>query len=422
MNLVKKHYHWIIAAVALLQMLVYGGAVNNFTSYHVVPVTEALGISRTAFSLAGSFRGVVAVFSTLMTGELLRRFGYRKTAAIGLAAAAAAYVLLSAMHAYWMLALGCGLIGLANGICATSGVSRLINLWFHRYRGTVLGLVTAATGFGSTLLGIAQAYAIDHVSWRLSFVTVAGLLLLTAILVYLFVRNTPEDMSLRPLGWGDQVKEKKKISAWVGFPMEALKKKPVYYLLAGAALVSVLCVVGTQYNFVPYFQDCGMSATRASRLYGAMMLVLGGVKLGAGVLCDLIGAKRVTVICHVACVAGLGMVVLLPQTDLAMIASLIVYDMGIPLTTMIYPLLSVELFGYRGQNQFVGVIMAMVSASSIIAGPIANAVRDLTGSYVPVFFGAMAVAAAMIPIYLLIYGMVRRDRRKLEADRKTVDS
>lgn len=58
---VKNHYHWVIAAVAVVQMLIYGGAVNNFSGYHMIPVTEALNISRTAFSLAESIRSIVGV-------------------------------------------------------------------------------------------------------------------------------------------------------------------------------------------------------------------------------------------------------------------------------------------------------------------------------------------------------------------------
>jgi hypothetical protein len=119
---IRSHYHWVIAAVALVQLLIYGGAVNNFSSYHKDVVSQSLGISTTMFSLAGSFRGVVGVFSTLMTGSLIQRIGYRRTAAIGLVSAALAYVLLAYMNSFWMLTAGCGLIGLASGICAGLGL------------------------------------------------------------------------------------------------------------------------------------------------------------------------------------------------------------------------------------------------------------------------------------------------------------
>ena len=411
----KKHYHWIIAAVGLLQLLIYGGAVNNFSSYHLVPVTEALEVSRTAFSLANSVRSVMGVLSTLFSGVLIQRYGYRKVASVGLSMAALSYVIYSVMDQYWMLLAGSALIGIANGVCATAGVSRLLNGWFHKYRGTVLGVVTAATGVGSTMLGFVQAWAIDNVSWRLSFGIVAGLQFLIALLVFLLVRNEPKDMGLRPFGDGENVENKKvKTPRWLGFSMKQLKKRPAFYLMLLCAFCSCICVLATQYNLVPYMQDCGMSTTRASKIYGTMMLMLGVIKLGMGALCDLIGPKRVALICHGACAAGLVLVMVLPKSDGAMICALMVYDLAIPLTTMMFPLLSMDLFGYQAQSQYIGTIMAMTSAGNIISAPLANAVRDVTGSYTPAFWGVAIGAVALIGVYLVLFAMTDRDRKNME--------
>ena len=417
---IKKNYHWVIAAVGLLQLLIYGGAVNNYSAYHMIPVSESLEISRTAFSLTNSVRAVLGVLSTMYSGTLIKKWGYRKTAALGLALAGGAYVVYSCMQNYWMLLAGSSLIGLASGICATSGVSRLLNNWFHKYRGTVLGLVTSATALGSTLLGFVQAAAIEYVSWRLSFIIVAGLQLGLAMLIYLFVRNVPADMGLKPYGEGqvDPKKNQKTDERWAGFSMETLKKRPAYYLLIGCAFLSCLCVLATQYNLVPYFKDCGMSETRASGIYGTMMLFLSVMKLGMGALCDAIGAKRVTLICHSGCALGLVLVLLLPQTNAAMIGALLVYDLALPLSTMMFPLISVELFGYRAQSQYIGMIMAMSSACTIVSGPLSNLLRDIMGSYRPVFWGCAILSVCMIGLYGILYGMVAKDRKKLETEEK----
>ena len=409
---IKKNYHWVIAAVAVLQMLIYGGAVNNFSGYHMIPVTEALNISRTAFSLSESVRAISGVLSTFFSGLLVQRYGYRKTTSLALAVSCFAYLLYTGASSYWMLMAGNLLMGLSKGFCFTAAVSRLLSSWFHKYRGTVLGLVSAATGVGSTLLGFAQAAAIEHVSWRLSFAIVAGLHLVLAVIVFLLVHNTPEDLSLRPFGEGQADSPRQKSTSWEGFSLEALKKMPAYYLLCACALLSCFCVLATQYNIVPFFQDCGMSVTRTSKLYGTMMLMLGVFKLLMGVFCDALGAKRVILGCHVACAAGLILIMLLPQTDFAMIAAMLVFDLSIPLTTMMFPLVAGELFGSKAQNQYVGTVMAMATAGNIISGPIANAVCDATGSYRPVFWFCAILALSMIPVYCLLYALVAQKRKK----------
>lgn len=418
---IRKHYHWVIAVVAIVQMLIYGGASNNFSGYHMIPVTAALGISRTAFSLAESIRSIATVTSTFFSGALIRRFGYRRAASVALLMASIAYVLFSSMQAYWMLVLGCVMMGMVQGICFVAGVSSLVNVWFHKYRGTILGLVTAATGVGSTFLGFLQAPLIENISWRASFSMVAVLQLCLAVLVFSLVRSTPASIGLRPFGDAAPAVEKahkRSVDQWSGFSMEFLRKRPAYYLLCVCAFLSGICILTTQFNIVPFFQDCGMSVTRASRLYGAMMLALGVFKLLIGILCDAVGAKRVLLLCHVACTVGLAMVMLLPQTDLAMIIALIVYVIAIPITTMMFPLVSAELFGRKAQTQYIGTVMAMTSAGSIISSTLANAVYDFMGSYRPVFWGSAVLSLVMIPAYCLLYQTVKRDKLLVTAEQQ----
>ena len=120
-KLLKENYHWVIAAVALLQMLIYGGAVNNFSGYHMIPVTQALGISRTAFSLAESARSIAGVVVTLFSGIIIQRFGFRRSISAALGVACVAYLIFANLQAYWMLILGCVLMGIAHGFCFTAG-------------------------------------------------------------------------------------------------------------------------------------------------------------------------------------------------------------------------------------------------------------------------------------------------------------
>lgn len=61
----KENYHWIVAAVVLLMQFIYTGLVNNFSGYHLIPVSEALNISRTQFAFANTLRSVAGIFGNL---------------------------------------------------------------------------------------------------------------------------------------------------------------------------------------------------------------------------------------------------------------------------------------------------------------------------------------------------------------------
>ena len=411
----KRNYWWVIAAVTLVLALIYGGAYNNFTAYHMIPVSEELGCSRTDFSTVYSVRAVVCVFSALLSGVIMRHGSYRKLASIGFVFIAASFAMMASAKNYPVLLIGCALAGIPDGICYMAGISRLLNRWFDKHRGLVLGAVTAATGIGSTLLGYVQSWAIDTHSWRLSFMIVSGLFLSLAVLVVLFIRDDPADMGLKPCGAGEtvqkkQAKEKETAVRWEGFSMEYLRRRPVFYMMLLCTFLTCACLLLVSLNIVPFLQDCGMEAAAARRIYGYMMLFLGVIKLGMGALCDRIGSKKAIQLCHITCAAGVLMLLLLPREEWIMTGALLVFAVAMPVTTMMFPLLSVELFGYRAQNRYIGVIMAMVSASSVLASPIANTVYDLTGSYTPIFWVSVCVELSLVAVYGLLFWLARREK------------
>ena len=91
----RTHYHWVQAAVMFLMIFSFGGASNNLTSLHIIPVTETLGVGRESFSLAMGAKTFAAMLSTFFSGFLITRLGARLSSTLGLLAAGGAYLLLA---------------------------------------------------------------------------------------------------------------------------------------------------------------------------------------------------------------------------------------------------------------------------------------------------------------------------------------
>lgn len=412
----KKHYHWVIAVVVLLQLAIHGGAANNLSGLHLIPVTQALDITRTEYSLAGSIKSIVGVFSTLFSGVMILKFGYRTAVGVGLALSGAAYVLLSGMDSYWTFLAGFALLGVTNGVCTTSGATRIVSAWFHKHRGMVLGLVTAATGIGGSIMSIIQSYAIENISWRASYMTVAVLMFVIAVLVFLLVRNHPTNMGLLPYGDGEQISHKKGKThqdLWSGFTMKKLMKRPTFYLMLAGTFLTCMCIY-LAFSFVaPHLQDCGLSAAQASTLHSIMLLLLSGTKFLAGTLSDTIGAKKVTMLCIGFSAVGLAMLASVNGFGFAA-AAVVVYSMALPIVSVTIPLLANALFGYQAQAEYTGVFMSMISAASIVAGPLSNAAYDHFGSYRPVFYAAAALSVLLLGLYWLMYRLAEKDQKKMQ--------
>ena len=417
-KLIKKHYHWILAVVLFLITTVRGGVANNLSGLHLIPVTEALNIPRAQFSLAGSASSVVAMLTTLVSGYLIVRYGYRLLFTLFFLLAAGAYTLMGRAESYLWFFVGMTLLGVMNGICGDAGATRIVSVWFHKHRGTVLGVISSATGVGGGIMCIVQTAAIERGTYRASFYLAAALFVVCAVLAFVFVRSHPAKMGLLPYGDGEKLDYKKREHEqdhWHGLSMKQIVRRPTFYMMILGTFLSCTFAYVLFTVVVPHLQDRGLSATQASSLQSVLLLGLAAAKMLTGYLCDAIGARKMCVICISLNAAALVLMTMVSGYTLALVA-VFVYVFGLPIVSIIIPLLASSLFGYQAQTEYNGIFISMVSAAAIVASPISNAVFDKIQTYNPVFLIAAALTIPLLAMYLLMYRLADQDRKKLEAE------
>ena len=414
MKFLKKHYYWIIAAIVLIQQMVSGGINNNLPSLFLVPVTQSLGISRGAFSLAYSLKGISAMISTGLSGGILLRYGYRKSVAVSLLISVAGLLILSLSQGGLAIALGHILYGLSDGICIHAGCTRILSSWFHKRKGTMLGLATAGTGIGGSLVCILLSDIIQNSGWRNAYLSSLALIAAVFVVLFLLVKDRPEDMGLQPYGYGSRetVKTTAVKDWWAGFSMKEIVRKPLFYMMCAGTFLSCVCATMVLNVLVAHLQDRGLQASDAVAMQSVLLLLLALFKFAFGAASDRFGVRPVMMICLSAGVTSLIMFSLLSSPWLAWVA-IIVYAAALPVTTVMIPLLSATLFGYRAQISYVGIFFAMVSAAGIVTAPITNFIYDRIGSYSPVFLTASAISVFLMILYPIMYKMSDASRNKL---------
>ena len=409
LRIIKKHYHWIVAVVVFLMLAIDGGTINTLPGLHVVPVSEDMGISRAQFSLAISLKSAVAFLSTLFSGILMMKFGFRTMATAGLCMSAAAYFFLSQTGSYLGLLLGICAIGLSAGFCSMSGANQIISIWFHKHRGAVLGFVSAATGVGGSIMTMLQSGAIARSGWRASFLLASIFLAVMGIVLFLLVRNHPQQVGLLPLGDGEIIRHKESKhhqQLFEGKSMPELLKTFPFYLMILCVFLGCLCVYLVSQVVLPYLQTRDLSFSQASSLYSILLLLMSGTKFLAGALCDSIGAKKVTLLCLLFNALGI-LALLFFKGYGANLVAMLLFSAGLPIVTVTIPLLGVSVFGYKAQAGYSGVFLSMTYAATIIAAPISNAVFDAVGSYVPAFWGAIGVTVLAMVLHLILFRLTK---------------
>lgn len=422
MGFLRKQYHWLIALIVLLQLFILGGFFNNANALFMLPVTEDMGITRTAFSLAMGCRGIVAFFAALMSGVFLTKLGFRRSAGITLLLAAAGIGLMASAKNIIVYAVGNSLMGLADGICISTGPARIIRSWFHKHQGTVLGVVSAATGIGGSILCILLNGLIQNFNWRIAQWVSAGIMAVVAVLTLVLVRNQPEEMDLKPFGEGQYDHKKKTLAKqWEGFAFGQLLRKPGFYILLAVTLLSTLLGYAMMHVMVPHFQDSGLTLDQATSLQSIFLLMLAAAKLALGFIGDRAGPRWAALTCLAANLLGLVIMATIRNYFMGLLG---VICMGFALahTTITIPLLVPDLFGSRAQTTCIGIFAATISLSNMSAAPIVNAICErIHISYRPVYQVGVVAMVGIIGLYLLLFWMSSRDKKKMESAAAVTD-
>lgn len=414
MRFLKKYYFWIIAVVVLVQQMVSGGINNNLPSLFLVPVTEDLGISRGEFSLAYSLKGISALISAGLSGSILMRYGYRKSIMASLMLAVAGSAIFSFSESGMALALGNVIYGLSDGICIHAGTVKIISCWFHKRKGTILGLATAGTGIGGSIVCVLLSGVIQSGGWRNAYLCCAALTIAVLGGIFLLIKDRPEDMNLQPYGYGnmEETKAAPVKDWWAGFTMKQILRKPLFYMMCAGTFLSCICATMELNVLVAHLEDRGVSSSDAIAMQSVLLVLLALSKFGLGAAADRFGVRPVMMVCLSAGAASLIMFSAISTPWLAW-AAIIVNALALPVTSVMIPLLSTSLFGYQSQMGCVGIFFAMVSAAGIVTAPIANSVYDQIGSYSPLFLVAACISGLLMILYPVMYKISDLSKKKL---------
>ena len=167
----------------------------------MVPLEAEFGWSRTLIS--ASIAVNIALFGLIgpFAASVMDRWGLRRVVLGALALMAGAVALSSQMSAEWQFFLLWGVVvGAATGVTAMVLAAVVATRWFDARRGLVMGMLSAANATGQLIFLTPLATVVESSSWRSAALIVAAAALIVFVLVWLFMRDRPADLGLRPYG------------------------------------------------------------------------------------------------------------------------------------------------------------------------------------------------------------------------------
>ena len=271
-------------------------------------------------TLHATFFWVYAVMQ-IPTGILADRIGPRRTASAGGLVMSIGAIWFAVAGSYLAALFARGLVGLGASVIFVCMLKFSANWYRADEFGTMSGLTFAVSGVGGVMATTPLAVAVDASSWQMTLGWLGVLGVVLSILVFVVVRDGPEDAGLRPI---QGVPEQPTMStAQVRSSLVAVLRDRHTWV------VSVLLFCGTGINLtlfglwgVPYVaQTYGVSITFASwfTLLGAAGLIVGPPTFGW--LSDRLGRRTELMVAGgVVYTACLGLIAFVGDPPLVIVA------------------------------------------------------------------------------------------------------
>jgi predicted MFS family arabinose efflux permease len=403
-----QKYAFVVVGVIFLCLLAAAGQ-RSSPGVLILPLEQAFGWSRDLVSLSAAVGillfGLVGPFAA----ALMETMGLRRTLLGALVLMAVAPALSTLMTEPWHLIATWGVMsGAASGAVAIVLGATIVNRWFVKHRGVVMGLLTASTATGTLIFVPGLAALAEWGGWQPVAWTVAAVAVALIPLVFFLVPERPQSAGLVPYGAPEGTPAPARrvgiLAATFGSLGRAAKTRTFWVLSATFFICGFTTngLVGT--HLIALCGDQGIPEVRAAGLL-AMMGVFDLIgTTGSGWLTDRYDPRKLLFVYYA--LRGLSLIYL-PYSGFDFYSlSLFAVFYGLDWLATVPPTMRLanEAFGERDAPVVFGWIVAGHMLGAASAAYFAGWMRVLQGSYFEAFFiaGLTAVAAAFISL------MVRR--------------
>lgn len=411
----KFHYGWIVALLSLM-MVVCSTLFSSGMSISLAGVRNAFNLTGTQTSMFITVRSISAFLIVMVMDQWFGKLGLRKGITVGLFIGVVGMALFavagSNLPLYYV---GSALGGITYGLCMMVAASMLMKNWFNAHRTLCLGICSAGTGVSNMIFSPILQMIINNYGIRQVFMFQAVLFTVVAVLIFLLVRDKPEDMGLEPVGGKDYV---------AGGSKKDNQKKEAYqhkvYLGTTSILIMSVFIVGLGMSASPVsshmalcFNAAGIDpmliATAASM--SGFLLIVG--KLSYGYCSDRIGPKLTSVIFTIIACIGYGsifMLLFIPQSFMVFIAYA-GHGIGGSVCSLGYPVWAMDFSSPEDYPKTLKKFQLGYQLGTLIGSPIPGIIADATGSYCWYYIVAVICFGAMTAYAMVCYRQLARMRR-----------
>ena len=421
----KLYYGWIVAFCCTMLAFSVNAMGNNAISFYVVPVSETFGVNRATINLFLFTIGALSrtIFGFFF-GKLTRQYGVKRLMIVAFIFVLSGYLSYSCADNIYMIGLGSALYGVAHAIGTLSSYNVIINNWYIKNKGIVLGILNTAVGAGGMVINPLVGNWIKNYGWNRSFLNTLLLISAIAIPALIFIKESPDKMGLQ--AWGAEMHMDKNTSInslassntrETPVPFSRIMKTERFWLLVAILFLIGFCIIPSYSNTIPALYACNIDSNYITNTLAVLIpfgIVIG--HLTSGVLYDRFGL--IPLMTTAVTIVTTGMINMSFLTSFSSEPILILtvlcigYGNAISLGTLSHIINNIFYDHKQSFSVLFGCLFAIQNVGSMIGSPVTGVLYDKTGNYKIAY---QIAACLLIVMYILLCVTMKLRKRYIES-------
>jgi len=389
----RFHYAWIVLAIGTLA--VFGALGMARFGYSVVlpAMQESLGLDNTQAGGLATANMIGYLALSAIGGALAARYGPRTVISAGLFLTGVGMLLTGLARDFFSAAIWRALTGIGSG-ATNVAVMGMLAAWFTtRRRGLAAGIVVAGSSLGLIFIGplvprLLSVYGEN--GWRASWFIFGGITLLLTIACFLFLRNRPSEVGLKPFGADSEDPPPNPGKGAIQWS-RVYRSASVWHLGMVYVAFGFSYVIYMTFFIKHLIAEGGYTREAAGNLF----MIMGWCSLLCGVIwgtvSDVIGRKRALIMVYLIHTAAFSMFALWPSPA-GFTLSAILYGLSAWSIPAIMAATCGDVLGSRLAPAALGFITLFLGIGQALGPGVAGVLADATGSFFFAFLLAGAVA------------------------------
>lgn len=378
------YYGWVIMVIGTFGLIATSPGQTSSVSVFIEHIITDLGLSRSLVSTLYTIATLIGSLALPFVGRQFDKRGPRRTIALISLAFGCATIYMGFVRGPWLLLFGFIAIRMLGQGSLQLVSSNLINNWWVRRRGIILGVAGMLAGlvelgaFPALINGLIGLFG-----WRMTWVALGSALLLVFLPVSIaFVRNQPEEFGLEPDGGtGPQPPSKAATyAAEQNWTLAEARRTPVFWISAAGMATIAMLGTGQMFHNVSIFLDNGLDPALAAALFLPMAATTASVNLVSGILVGRVPVRYMLAVGLLFQGLALWMALYLVSVAAVWMYAVVIgvfHGMGRTTRFVLWP----TYFGRKHLGSIAGVGTAFLIAGSALGPMPFGIARDLLGSY-----------------------------------------